>query len=411
MLNVEASGAPSPILVSPIETLAEHGAQEALQSTLGALSPATPEPSAGLAGQQLEADGMGGTASAMNLQLEDFRSETPSSAGAINNNGCNIKLGEGQMNTNGSNVSLGKGQSIRIPAPALDSAPFAAAVAAGAAASVAAMGHDARSRSSISVFADTPLSSTSSSSMSALSSEALSLSPSLPPSPSLASPSPSAAAMALASRTICLRALRGKNVNSGNNSSINNSSSNNSSNTQPPSSCGTLSAWGGKGGSSSSPSTVSAWGGKGGSSSSPSTAVLMAVAAAAAALPAASADSQAGAVGSDDGGGDGDDDGGGGGGGSGGGVLPSANKIVDLREVKKVMPMPLAKSAGDSEGYDDYEEEEGEGDGGGGAGPVKVDLSAGKRMIEFQLKLNAADEKRELARLKSEKDRAGMLNS
>lgn len=86
--------------------------------------------------------------------------------------------------------------------------------------------------------------------------------------------------------------------------------------------------------------------------------------------------------------------------------MPVANKVVDLREVKKVKPMPLATSAGDEEDYDDYEEEEEDG-GGGDAGPVKVDLSAGKRMIEFQLKLNAAEEKREAARLKSEKDRAG----
>lgn len=86
-------------------------------------------------------------------------------------------------------------------------------------------------------------------------------------------------------------------------------------------------------------------------------------------------------------------------GGGGLGVLPSANKVVDLREVKKVKPGPLAASApvpDDSEG-----EEEGAG------GPVKIDISAGKRMIEFQLKQNAAEEKREAARVKNEKGRAG----
>ncbi|CAB1096720.1 unnamed protein product [Ectocarpus sp. CCAP 1310/34] len=85
-------------------------------------------------------------------------------------------------------------------------------------------------------------------------------------------------------------------------------------------------------------------------------------------------------------------------GGGGLGVLPSANKVVDLREVKKVKPGPLAASApvpDDSEG-----EEEGAG------GPVKIDISAGKRMIEFQLKQNAAEEKREAARVKNEKGMA-----
>lgn len=91
------------------------------------------------------------------------------------------------------------------------------------------------------------------------------------------------------------------------------------------------------------------------------------------------------------------------GGGGGLGVLPSANKVVDLREVKKVKPGPLASGApaapvpaDDSDGYED------------GEGPVKIDISAGKRMIEFQLKQNAAEEKREAARLKSERDRAGL---
>ncbi|CAN0465702.1 unnamed protein product, partial [Ectocarpus sp. 12 AP-2014] len=85
-------------------------------------------------------------------------------------------------------------------------------------------------------------------------------------------------------------------------------------------------------------------------------------------------------------------------GGGGLGVLPSANKVVDLREVKKVKPGALAASApvpDDSEG-----EEEGAG------GPVKIDISAGKRMIEFQLKQNAAEEKREATRVKNEKGRA-----
>lgn len=88
--------------------------------------------------------------------------------------------------------------------------------------------------------------------------------------------------------------------------------------------------------------------------------------------------------------------------GGGLGVLPSANKVVDLREVKKVRPGPLASAAAapvpadDSDGLEE------------GGGPVKIDISAGKRMIEFQLKQNAADEKREAARLKSERDRAGV---
>ncbi|CAM9396989.1 unnamed protein product, partial [Ectocarpus sp. 13 AM-2016] len=85
-------------------------------------------------------------------------------------------------------------------------------------------------------------------------------------------------------------------------------------------------------------------------------------------------------------------------GGGGLGVLPSANKVVDLREVKKVKPGAIAVSApvpDDSEG-----EEEGAG------GPVKIDISAGRRMIEFQLKQNAAEEKREAARVKNEKGRA-----
>ena len=89
------------------------------------------------------------------------------------------------------------------------------------------------------------------------------------------------------------------------------------------------------------------------------------------------------------------------------GVLPTANKVVDLREVKKVKPGPLAASAPPvapvpAEDSDGTEE---------GGGPVKIDISAGKRMIEFQLKQNAAEEKREAARLKSERDRAGALSA
>eukprot|EP00752_Nemacystus_decipiens_P001926 g1855.t1 len=81
-------------------------------------------------------------------------------------------------------------------------------------------------------------------------------------------------------------------------------------------------------------------------------------------------------------------------------------RVVDLREVKKVKPGPLASSAAapvpaddDSDGPEQQQEEE-------GAGPVKIDISAGKRMIEFQLKQNAAEERREAARLKGEKERA-----
>ncbi|CAM9954006.1 unnamed protein product, partial [Hapterophycus canaliculatus] len=96
------------------------------------------------------------------------------------------------------------------------------------------------------------------------------------------------------------------------------------------------------------------------------------------------------------------------------GVLPTANKVVDLRQVKKVKPgsfeataaaaaaaaaaMAAAASAAPALNHSEMLEEEG--------GPVKIDISAGKRMIEFQLKQNAAEEKREAARLKSEKDRA-----
>lgn len=85
------------------------------------------------------------------------------------------------------------------------------------------------------------------------------------------------------------------------------------------------------------------------------------------------------------------------------GVLPSSNKVVDLREVKKVKPGPLASApaaapvpADDSDGLEES------------GGPVKIDISAGKRMIEFQLKQNAAEEKREATRLKSERERAGV---
>ncbi len=97
------------------------------------------------------------------------------------------------------------------------------------------------------------------------------------------------------------------------------------------------------------------------------------------------------------------------------GVLPTGNKVVDLRAVKKVKPGPLATSAagagaGAGTGAaaaavpvpaDDSDSAE------DGGGAVKIDISAGKRMIEFQLKQNAAEEKREAARLKSERERAG----
>lgn len=84
-----------------------------------------------------------------------------------------------------------------------------------------------------------------------------------------------------------------------------------------------------------------------------------------------------------------------------------SNKVVDLREVKKVRPVVLtpitvATEASVASSSDDEA---------GGGGSVKVDLSAGKRMIEFQLKVNAAEEKREAARLKSERDRAGQFQS
>lgn len=106
----------------------------------------------------------------------------------------------------------------------------------------------------------------------------------------------------------------------------------------------------------------------------------------------------------------------GGGGISGSSVLPLTNKVVDLRDVKKVRSGPLAvtsvmptstsPTSDDGDGEEPagfiFEEDEAE------VGPVKIDISAGKRMIEFQLKLNAVEEKREAARLKSEKERAGI---
>ncbi|CAM9282237.1 unnamed protein product [Pylaiella littoralis] len=86
------------------------------------------------------------------------------------------------------------------------------------------------------------------------------------------------------------------------------------------------------------------------------------------------------------------------------GVLPTVSKVVDLREVKKVKPGPLAASAAvapvPADDSDGFEEEA------GGGGSVKIDISVGKRMIEFQLNQNAAEEKREAARIKSERDRA-----
>lgn len=80
-----------------------------------------------------------------------------------------------------------------------------------------------------------------------------------------------------------------------------------------------------------------------------------------------------------------------------------SNKVVDLREVKKVRPVVLTPTAAATEANVASSSD----DEAGGGGLVKVDLSAGKRMIEFQLKVNAAEEKREAARLKSERERAG----
>lgn len=86
-----------------------------------------------------------------------------------------------------------------------------------------------------------------------------------------------------------------------------------------------------------------------------------------------------------------------------------SNKVVDLREVKKVRPVVLtpiaamvAPAAMVASAASSSDEEEL-----AGGGSVKIDLSAGKRMIEFQLKVNAAEEKREAARVKSDRDRVG----
>lgn len=78
--------------------------------------------------------------------------------------------------------------------------------------------------------------------------------------------------------------------------------------------------------------------------------------------------------------------------------VPMANKVVDLREVKKARPGPLATSKG-------IESEEPE-ESSSGSGPMKLDVSACKRMIQYQLKKNAAEERREAMRNKVEKERA-----
>lgn len=169
----------------------------------------------------------------------------------------------------------------------------------------------------------------------------------------------SASASATASRTICLRTLRGANPSMSSRSS--------------------LDAWGGTVSTAAAPDVVEQ--GNGGCVSPPSPPPP------GAAAPGQACTTVAGVVG------------------GGFGVLPTVSKVVDLREVKKVKPGPLAASsaaapvpADDSDGF---EEES------GGGGSVKVDISVGKRMIEFQLNQNAAEEKREAARIKSERDRAG----
>ena len=99
------------------------------------------------------------------------------------------------------------------------------------------------------------------------------------------------------------------------------------------------------------------------------------------------------------------------------GVPALTNKVVDLRQVKKVRPGPLApgpvsaSALSSANGAPAYIESEGSEGSDVGGGAVKVDLSAGKRMIEFQLKQNAAEERREATRLRREKERAGAFVS
>ena len=121
MLNLEFTGAPpSPLLGSPAETPAGRRAREARSPA------ALEEPCPGLARQQLEGDGgFAGAATSTQLKLESLGGSS-SSASAVD--------------SNGTDNSVNKGQAIRAPAP------FAAAVAAGAAAADAAMrGKDAPS--------------------------------------------------------------------------------------------------------------------------------------------------------------------------------------------------------------------------------------------------------------------------
>lgn len=77
--------------------------------------------------------------------------------------------------------------------------------------------------------------------------------------------------------------------------------------------------------------------------------------------------------------------------------VPMANKVVDLREVKKARPIQLATSTG-------IESEEPE-ESSSGQGPMKLDVSACKRMIKYQLKKNEAEDRREAVRNKMEKER------
>lgn len=78
--------------------------------------------------------------------------------------------------------------------------------------------------------------------------------------------------------------------------------------------------------------------------------------------------------------------------------VPMANKVVDLREVKKARPVQLATSTGtESEELEESSSSQ---------GPMKLDVSACKRMIKYQLKKNEAEERREATRYKMEKERA-----
>lgn len=90
--------------------------------------------------------------------------------------------------------------------------------------------------------------------------------------------------------------------------------------------------------------------------------------------------------------------------------VASVKKIVDLRDVKRTTgPLrPLSRTGGSFTSSSDCGSSQGgEGRPASTSGSVRVDLSAGKRMIEFQLRSNAAEERRQAARLKLEKERAG----